>query len=57
LGLLSLAGRVVVEEAFWREQFADSGGTAVMGAQLTGLGNFTIDSGECFSSAACKAHL
>jgi hypothetical protein len=34
-------GRVLVEEEFWREQFADTGGTAVIGSQ--GLENFTID--------------
>jgi hypothetical protein len=50
----------VVEEPFWREQFAASGGTAVMGPQLEGLDNLTIDSGEwpcvaaqCIISVQC----
>jgi hypothetical protein len=42
--VVTAAGRVVVEEAFWREQFASTGGTAVMGSQ--GLESFTIDSGK-----------
>lgn len=46
MSCLPAAGRVVVEEPFWREQFAASGGTAAMGAKLQGLQNFTIDSGE-----------
>jgi hypothetical protein len=49
------AGRVLVEELFWRQQFADTGGSAVMGSQ--GLENFTIKSGEWPSTLACGLHI
>ncbi|WIA31940.1 hypothetical protein OEZ86_002799 [Tetradesmus obliquus] len=47
-------GRVVVEEPFWREQFAASGGTAAMGAKLQGLQNFTIDSEDPCNVVDCS---
>eukprot|EP00883_Tetradesmus_obliquus_P005433 jgi/Sobl393_1/1585/SZX64196.1 len=47
-------GRVVVEESFWREQFAASGGTAAMGAQLQGLQSFTIDSEDPCNVVNCS---
>ncbi|WIA11808.1 hypothetical protein OEZ85_011900 [Tetradesmus obliquus] len=47
-------GHVVVEEPFWREHFAASGGTAAMGAKLQGLQNFTIDSEDPCNVVDCS---